>query len=420
MFLRSIELRHVRSIERLRLSFLTEDGLPRPWTLILGDNGAGKSTILRSIALLTAGSDALPEILGNPESWIRSGHNECIIRGELQTATGEIRQASITLRRNDTLLSIVERNRDTLEQLNAALGHSNRNYLTIGYGVSRRPAGVGRGISGPDSETFRHPRARSVATLFSQQAMLHPLDVWAMNLHYSYKSKGVEVVRKTLAEFLPHVQFKRIDTRSRKLIFETPDGEVPFEQLSDGYQNVAAWCGDLVYRISEIFRDHSDPLNARGVLLIDEIDLHLHPSWQRQLHDFLSHKLPHMQVVATTHSPLTAQQVGRGSLFFLRRERPRSAARLTAYSGDPSRLMVHQILTSPLFGLETMDSRRIERARIRYRKLSTRKRLTAAERTELLQVRQELADAPDWHRNTQSELRQTELLAQIERLLSRS
>ena len=50
MFLRSIELRHVRSIERLRLSFLTEDGLPRPWTLILGDNGAGKSTILRILS----------------------------------------------------------------------------------------------------------------------------------------------------------------------------------------------------------------------------------------------------------------------------------------------------------------------------------------------------------------------------------
>ena len=49
MFLRSIELRHVRSIERLRLSFLTEDGLPRPWTLILGDNGTGKSTIARYI-----------------------------------------------------------------------------------------------------------------------------------------------------------------------------------------------------------------------------------------------------------------------------------------------------------------------------------------------------------------------------------
>ena len=67
---------------------------------------------------------------------------------------------------------------------------------------------------------------------------------------------------------------------------------------------VAAWIGDLLYRITETFEDYRAPLEARGLLLVDEIGLHLHPSWQRQLLDYISRKLPNFQRVVTTHSPM--------------------------------------------------------------------------------------------------------------------
>lgn len=166
---------------------------------------------------------------------------------------------------------------------------------------------------------FRHPRARSVATLFSADAALNPLETWAMDLHYRRKAAGLRIVREALRDFLTEVTFKRIDARRRELVFRTPDGDMRLGVLSDGYQNAVAWCGDLLYRVTEAFDDYRSPLQARGLLLIDEVDLHLHPLWQRRLRSYLTDKLPNFQMVVTTHSALTAQQARSGELMVLKR-----------------------------------------------------------------------------------------------------
>jgi predicted ATP-binding protein involved in virulence len=98
-----------------------------------------------------------------------------------------------------------------------------------------------------------------------------------MDLDYRLNRVGLRTVTDTLSDFLPEMAFSRIDKDKRELIFKTPDGEVPLQHLSDGYQNVAAWVGDLLYRLSQVFEDYKNPLGARGLLLIDEVDLHLHP-----------------------------------------------------------------------------------------------------------------------------------------------
>ena len=102
----------------------------------------------------------------------------------------------------------------------------------------------------------------------------------------------MKTVRKVLSDFLPELTFSKIDKKNRALLFKTEDGLVPLESLSDGYQNVAAWVGDLLYQITEIFDDYNNPLTVRGLLIIDEVDLHLHPKWQRILLDFLNTQLP--------------------------------------------------------------------------------------------------------------------------------
>ena len=75
MFLRRIVIENVRSIEHLDLSFDQGEDIRR-WTFVLGENGTGKTTLLRSIALLLAGSDALPELIGSPADWVRFGPTE--------------------------------------------------------------------------------------------------------------------------------------------------------------------------------------------------------------------------------------------------------------------------------------------------------------------------------------------------------
>jgi len=210
------------------------------------------------------------------------------------------------------------------------------------------------------------------------------------------------------------MEFARIDRQKRQIIFKTVDGEVPLGQLSDGYQNMAAWCGDLLYRITETFPDRKDPLETRGVLLIDELDLHLHPVWRRQLVDFLSSALPNFQFIATTHSALTAQQSGEGELYVIRREGTKHRPTLVPFIGEPRKMMLHQLLMSPMFGLATMDSVEVEQARTVVRRLSTKKSaLTAAEAKRLQSMRTVLREAPDWDAMPKYAREQTALLKGI-------
>ncbi|MBI1786219.1 MAG: AAA family ATPase [Acidobacteria bacterium] len=415
MFLRRFALTHAGCIERLEIDFRKADKTPRKWTLILGENGAGKSTILRALALLTAGSEALPELLPDPSRWIRNGRSSCLIEAEMETAQGAVRKIRLELRRGDTVLRVLSRNRKNLSDLDRALAYTDRSYCVLGYGVTRRPPGIRPGPS-PAAEAFDNLRARAVATLFSPDARLHALDAWAMAQHYAGRRAGLAIVKETLAGVLPHVRFSRIDTRKRQLLFHTPDGEVALEQLSDGYQNVAAWCGDLVYRVTEMFPDFREPLKARGLLLVDEVDLHLHPRWQRLLYGFLTDKLPNLQIVATTHSPLMAHNAGQGELHFLHRRTPSSPAALSRYDGDPSSLMVHQLILSEAFAIRTVDSMAVERLREEYRRLAAKKALRARERARKAELESELADLPDWHKATRTDRRLVALLKKLERV----
>jgi recombinational DNA repair ATPase RecF len=84
------------------LNFSFEEGdKNRKHTLILGQNGAGKSNLLKAISLVTAGSNALGEILGNPESWIRYGKDTCHIIAVITTAENETRKLELSIKKGD-------------------------------------------------------------------------------------------------------------------------------------------------------------------------------------------------------------------------------------------------------------------------------------------------------------------------------
>jgi hypothetical protein len=413
MFLRKIVLTRFRSLDSLTLDFAEGGAATRRWTLLVGENGSGKSSVLRAVGLLLAGSEALPGLVGDPDAWIGNGADECSLAASLVTAKGELREVALVMRRGDGIQKLFERNRVALAQLDAAIAHSDRAWFTLGYGAGRRLPGAGAGVLS-DADRHRSARARCMATLFSADAPLVSLEQWAMDLDYRRGEAGLASVRQALDGLLPGMVFKRIDRERRQMIFATSDGEVPLSQLSDGYQGMAAWCGDLLYRITEAFPDRADPLATHGVLLIDELDLHLHPVWRRRLVDFLSSTLPNFQFIATTHSALTAQQSGEGELFAIRREGETALPALVPFVGEPRRLLLHQLLMSPMFGLDSMDSLAVERARDAVRGLLDRKAgLTAAEVGELAAQQRILFGAPRWDAIPHYAREQMELLENI-------
>lgn len=380
MFLKDIELTNFKALENIYLSFETSSKRDpiRKTTFLLGQNGTGKSALLKAIALVTAGSSSLGNLLGSPDDWVKTGKKFCEIAATLLTAKGEERHIRLRIEKDFSLASIISQNKESLELIDNAIANADRNYFVIGYGASRRLNRDSQ-LVGAD---FSSPRSLNIQSLFNPDAVLVSLTGWAMDLDYTQKGDGLRTVRKALDTFLvDNVRFKSIDKTRKQLIFSTPDGSVPLNQLSDGYQNVTAWVGDLMYRINETFRDFKDPLKARGLLLIDEIDLHLHPKWQRQLHAFLRNKLPNFQIIGTTHSPLTAQQADEGELYALTRTGRK--IELVAFRGTPNKMLIHQILMSPVFGLETDESVKIEEAKTKVRKIRSKGKVSAKDKSNI-------------------------------------
>lgn len=398
MFLKKLVLKNFKCLSDFEISFEAKASSNRKWTLILGENGTGKSNLLKAIALITCGSNALGEIIGNTDSWITLQQPSCSITAWLTTKKGEEREISLKIKRGDTLTNLIANNLEDLHLIDGAIENAERNYFVVAYGASRRLANDSF-ASSSQASSFGN-RSGNIRNLFDGGATLNPLTSWVLDLDYRAGESGIAVIKEALNGFLPGITFHAIDKNKKQVIFQTIDGLVPLEQLSDGYQNMAAWIGDLLYRITETFKDRKNPLHARGLLLIDEIDLHLHPKWQRNLYHFISDKLPNFQVIATTHSPLTAQQAGEGELFALKRN-TKQRVELIPFIGSPKTLLVNQLLMSPMFGLTTDESTEVEAAKEQYTRLKGKGRtLSAPEKKQLSKVKEKLAqELPQ--RNTQ-------------------
>ena len=414
MFLKRLRIENVRSISDAGLGMEDDDGTIRKWTLLLGENGTGKSTVLRCIALLLCGRDALPALLGEqPSDWIRTGKADARISGAVTNVHGDDQEICLELRRGEGISDTLARNTKRLAVLESGGETAGRNYFVAGFGASRRLGPPGFAASGEGTG-----RAGRVRTLFDADAALLPLMSWAMELDYSRGETALQMIRSTLAKLLRDVNFRHIDKSRKTMVFDTPDGPVSLEDLSDGYQNVAAWVGDLLYRASTAFDDYTNPLTARGLLLIDEIDLHLHVKWQRELRRFLEEKLPAFQIVATTHSPMTAQQAGPGEVHVLARPTHRAPPELRGYEGAPNQLGIHQII-EPFFDVDTVDSDCIATLKAEYRSLAVKKRRSAREEARLEELCSQLADAPDWVGGSETS-KQTEALRSIQELLTKA
>ena len=382
MFLKELSLKHFKCVEDLTVSFEGEVS-NRKWTFFLGENGTGKSNILKSIALVTAGSNALGELLGNTDEWIKTDQINCRIAAKLETQKGEIRNISLVINRGDNLSQIVSNNKDSLSLIDHALENADRNYFVVAYGATRR---LTNDSFSQYSRTRYGGRALKVRNLFDGTFALNPLASWIIDLDYRAGKEGLNIIKQALNDFLPGTEFHSIDKDKKQVLFKTNDGIFPLEQLSDGFQNMASWIGDLLFRITETFRDYDNPLQARGLLLIDEIDLHLHPKWQRKLYDFISSKLPHFQVVTTTHSPLTVQQAGEGELFILRRDE-NDSVEFIPFRGAPKNLLINQLLMTPAFGLETDESLEVEKTKNQYDELKAKgENLSETERRSLKEI----------------------------------
>ncbi len=128
---------------------------------------------------------------------------------------------------------------------------------------------------------------------------------WLNERNASAKDRQLTAVRTAIGRFMPHMDNLRVRRKPRLYMAVDKNGEtLNVAQLSQGEKSLMALVGDIARRLAMLNPALENPLAGDGIVLIDEVDLHLHPSWQRRLCERLTETFPNCQFVLTTHSPL--------------------------------------------------------------------------------------------------------------------
>lgn len=154
-----------------------------------------------------------------------------------------------------------------------------------------------------------------------------------------------------------------IDVSAKGVKFKEKGFELSFSQLSEGYKNIMVWVSDLIYRFQQSQPKISRLEDFKGVVLLDEIELHLHPIWQRRIIGQLRTFFPNIQFVFTTHSPTIIQGASEDAVIYRIYRNPKTGKTSSSeayFKKDLDHLMLNTLATSPLFGLE--DARVSEKA----------------------------------------------------------
>ena len=193
----------------------------------------------------------------------------------------------------------------------------------FGYGASRR--------YGNTADSGRKPLESSGdESLFVDEAELLNAEEWFVQMsHFGparrqlREARAAKKVRDLLKSILLDVTDIRIASHQGRagVEFKTYYGWVSLKDLSMGYRTLIAWVVDFARRLYVLNPRSANPLAGPAVVCIDEIDLHLHQRWQRNLMKFLSEVFPKTQFICTAHNRTVAQAVPRdANLVLLRRK----------------------------------------------------------------------------------------------------
>jgi ABC-type multidrug transport system ATPase subunit len=211
--------------------------------------------------------------------------------------------------------------------------------------------------SNPTRSATPRPGLEDVAPLITAtvDARLDDLRQWLINVDSQGLTHLLDRFFQVVSDFLPGtpVSFSRV-SETKDVLVNAAGEEVPIEQLSQGMSSLLAWVGVLLERLTEIYGGDLSALDQPALLLVDELDAHLHPEWQRKLVPIIRQHFPNLQMIATTHSPLIVSALERDSVIAIGRE---DGEILYRKAGEELLgLRTDQVLTSDLFGLDTTRS----------------------------------------------------------------
>lgn len=396
----ALRLKNVRSFgPKQTLDLSNGAGRPAQWTIILGDNGVGKTTLLQSLVAITPTRESkyiVPRCANFSRfEWAlyRSGEERYELSADFFV------NAKLTQGNGRGISDFnVERGRTSYVCKTAPLDVMTE-FPCFGYGASRRMGETSLSENGEDDP---------FASLFSDSIELLNAEEWLLQADYAARAgsnaatrkraeKRRDEIKEILIKLLPDVKdikFAQITEKQPKpgIEVETHYGWVSIKDLSLGYKTMIAWMVDLASRMFIRYPDSPNPLAEPAVVLVDEIDLHLHPKWQRTLMSYLSERFPNTQFIATAHSPLVVQAASDANVVLLRREGDHVV--IDNDVKDIHGWRVDQILTSDLFGLESARPPQLDPLLAERTKILSKSRLTKRDKARLGEIEAEIGALP--------------------------
>jgi len=301
------------------------------FNLLIGDNGSGKTAILDGLAIALASSLSFDKDTGVPAQigekdvrYVDSVQGETYTReqkfpsevssqgiafGGASFWTKDVRLVSGPVHRPD------EREHSFTSVIKRIQGGDSDVVLPVVayYNAQRRWKHFDPQLADtvpPGSRTLGY---RGCLDPVTGEKTLH---LWFKTLELQALQEGqnigiLESARQAILECIESSRRIWFNIRKNELLLRFPDREVPFRELSDGYRNMLAMVADIAMRCATLNPALMNDATKEtpGVVLIDEIDLHLHPKWQRRVVGDLMRAFPKVQFIATTHSPFIIQSL---------------------------------------------------------------------------------------------------------------
>lgn len=241
--------------------------------------------------------------------------------------------------------------------------HSRAFNFIVAYGVNRNKA---------DSDQ-KDPYG--FLTLFYDDKYLYNPIKWLQKLDHQglerEKNKNLsdqplinlDLAKRMLSNILGEERELEINVSSDEVTFSERGTLVSFEQLSEGYKSVMTWVCDLLSRLAKNQPTVANTKDYQGIVLVDEIDLHLHPKWAYSIVQKLRGWFPNIQFFFTTHSPIVILGASDDAVFY-KVYKEDGVTKISEPVTDLSEYVANSLITSPLFDLETMASRSFNKKKL--------------------------------------------------------
>ncbi|CRM21448.1 recombination protein F [Pseudomonas sp. 31 E 6] len=345
MEIRKIRLNNVGRFTDLEVAFAPTEKHASKVTVFVGNNGAGKTTILRSLATSLSWLVARTRSdsgSGSPieESVLHNGSSAASISIETEELYVDFNWSLAKSRRGRNVKvtsdladasSLANVYRDVLTRDgNASVPliayyPVERSVLEIPLKIKTRHSfsqldgydnSLNRGVDFRrffewfrEREDSENETGISASALAEVQKFIGTLDsqIWKFleQSHASSRDRQLAAVRSAVGAFMPGFTNLRVQRRPHlHMAIDKSGNTLDVSQLSQGEKSIMALVGDIARRLAMMNPSLKNPLHGDGVVLIDEVDLHLHPKWQRRLIHQFTETFPNCQFILTTHSPL--------------------------------------------------------------------------------------------------------------------